>query len=92
MKYTFDLVPEQVDELLVTSLKEMHELCIKSILNPKARDHEDIEDLFKRYDAMNIVLEYYMIYSEWAAYTRKWQAKITKLRDVYYENKDSKTD
>jgi hypothetical protein len=92
MKYTFDLVPEQLDEILITNLKQMHELCVKAILSPEQRYHEDLEDLFKRYDAMNVVLEYYMIYKDWVKYTKEWQDAITKVRDEFYANKDSKTD
>jgi hypothetical protein len=92
MKYTFDLIPEQVDDILITNLKEMYELCIEAILNPNLRYHEDFEDLLKRYDAMNVVLEYYMIYGDWLAYTRESQDKVMKIRDKFYENKDSKTD
>jgi hypothetical protein len=92
MKYTFDLVPEQVDDILISNLKEMYQLCIEAILNPDLRYHEDFEDLLKRYDAMHLVLEYYMIYGDWVSYTREWQDKITKIRDEFYENKDSKTD
>lgn len=92
MKFTFDLIPEQVDDILIISLKEMYELCINAILHPELRYHEDLEDLLKRYEAMNTVLGYYMIYGDWVAYSREWQDKITKIRDEFYENKDSKTD
>jgi flagellin-specific chaperone FliS len=92
MKYTFDLVPEQLDEILITNLKQMYEYCIKSILHAEHRHHEDLEELFKRYDAMNVILEYYMIYKDWVKYTREWQDAITKVRDEFYANKDSKTD
>lgn len=92
-KFTLSLDGDQVDELVVISLKETYEECVKTLLCPTRQWYDPIEDVIRRQEALSELLQYHMAPADYTKYINYWNAYVNLPEGtVNEEDKDTGAD
>ena len=91
-KFTLSLDADQVDELVVLSLKETYEECVKTLLCPTRQWYDPIEDVIRRQEALTELLQYHMAPLDYKEYVNYWNAYTLQEGSANEEDKDTGVD
>lgn len=83
MSYEFKLKidPDEVDALVVFSLKEAYEDCVFTLFDPAKQKFDPVEDVVRRQEGLATVLNYFMIPQEYQGYMEFWNNYTQKDYD-----------
>ena len=83
MGYEFKLKidGDQVDELVVASLKDAYEDCVFTLFDPAKQKFDPVEDVVRRQEGLATVLNYFMIPQEYQGYMEFWNNYTQKDYD-----------
>jgi hypothetical protein len=91
-KFTLSLDADQVDELVVASLKDTYEECVKTLLCPTRQWYDPIEDVIRRQEALSELLQYHMAPLDYKEYVNYWNAYTLQEGTANEEDKDTGVD
>jgi hypothetical protein len=91
-KFTLSLDGDQVDELVVLSLKETYEECVKTLLCPTRQWYDPIEDVIRRQEALSELLQYHMAPLDYQTYVNYWNAYTLQEGTDNEKDKDTGVD
>ena len=91
-KFTLSLDGDQVDELVVASLQETYEECVKTLLCPTRQWYDPVEDVIRRQEALTELLQYYMAPEAYRTYVNYWNAYTLQEGSANEEDKDTGVD
>lgn len=76
MKITIDVLGEEAEKVVVASLKQSYEECMKTMLSPSRLMYDPIEDVLRRQAALAEVLAYYMESNEFKNFMHIWNHRL----------------
>ena len=89
-KVTIAIEPDEIDNIVTESLKEVYQDCIQTINNPNAFQWEDVGDAVKRMAGASTLLSYYMVPQEYKKYMKYYENYIkTITRKPNEKDKDT---
>ena len=80
-KFTLSLDHEQVDELVLASLKEAYEDCVTTLLDLEKQKYDPIEDVIRRQEGLMTTLNYFMVPRDFDEYIEFWNNYTQKDYD-----------
>lgn len=80
-KFTLTLDGDQVDELVLASLKEAYEDCVFTLFDLAKQKFDPIEDVLRRQEGLMTTLNYFMVPKEFDEYMEFWNNYTQKDYD-----------
>lgn len=72
-KFNVSLDGDEVDNIVLTALKESYEDCIKTMCSVERQVFDPLEDVLDRHAALLKVIEYYSVPAEYKKYVKYWE-------------------
>lgn len=80
-RFTLNLDGDQVDELVVASLKDAYADCVFTLFDLDKQKFDPIEDVVRRQEGLATVLHYYMVPQEYDHFMEFWNNYTQKDYD-----------
>lgn len=88
-RFTLNLDGDQVDELVVASLKDAYADCVFTLFDLDKQKYDPIEDVVRRQEGLATVLQYFMIPADYKEFVEFWNNYTQK---DYNESKATGSD
>lgn len=80
-KFTLTLDEDQVDELVVATLKDAYEDCVFTLFDPAKQKFDPVEDVVRRQEGLAASLQYFMVPKHYDEYMEFWNNYTQKDYD-----------
>ena len=89
VKFTVTVDADEVDLLVVKSLKETYEDAVNVMLKPELQSWDPLPDALTRIEGATAMLNYYMLPAEYKKYMKYWTDYINKAGKTDEEDQDT---